>query len=181
MRDYPLDYSRTCQQPMGLSLYLALPVMVILLIIQTSVLPRFPLWGVVPQLMLLAAVAWGLLEGLEEGALWGFVAGILSDLFSITPVGLSALAFMSAVIVVALLYRTLPINRFVLPVILSLVATLIWLFVYLLLLRLMGFSSSWQQISDLPRLLLVHGGLVLPFYWFFYGLLKALRPRPIEV
>ncbi len=165
---------------MSLSLYLALPVMVILLVIQTSVLPRLPMWGVVPQLMLLAAVAWGLLEGLEEGALWGFIAGILMDMFSLAPLGTSALAFMVAVTVAALLYRTLPINRIILPVILVIVATLTWLFVYILLLRLLGLGGSWQEINDLPRLLVVHGVLVLPFYWFFYGLLRALRPRPIE-
>lgn len=88
---------------------------------------------------------------------------------------------MIAVIVVALLYRTLPINRLILPVILAVVATLIWLFVYLLLLRLLGLGGSWQAIDNLPRLLMVHGLLVLPFYWFFYGLLRALRPRLVEV
>lgn len=165
---------------MSLSLYLALPVMIVLLIIQTSVLPRLPVWGVVPQLMLLAAVAWGLLEGLEEGALWGFMAGLLTDMFSLAPLGTSALAFMVAVLVAALLYRTLPINRIVLPVVLAMVATLIWLFVYILLLRLLGLGGSWQEINNLPRLLVVHGVLVLPFYWFFYGLLRAVRPRPIE-
>lgn len=166
---------------MSLSLYLALPVMIILLVIQTAILPRLPIWGVVPQLMLVAAVAWGLLEGLEEGALWGFVAGLLTDMFSIAPLGTSALAFMVTVITVALLYRTLPINRFILPVILSVVATLIWLFVYLLLLRLLGMGGHWDTVVNLPRLLVLQGVLILPFYWFFYGLLRALRPQPVEV
>lgn len=166
---------------MSLSLYLALPVMVILLVIQTSVLPRLPVWGVVPQLMLLAAVAWGLLEGLEEGALWGFLAGFFTDLFSVAPLGTSALAFMVAVLAAALLYRTLPVNRLFLPVGLAVVATLIWLFVYLLLLRLVGLEGSWQEIPHLGRMLLVHGILILPFYGFFYGLLRALRPQRVEV
>lgn len=166
---------------MGLSLYLALPVMIILLVIQTAILPRLPIWDVVPQLMLLSAVAWGLLEGLEEGALWGFIAGLLTDMFSVAPLGTSALAFMVAVITVALLYRTLPINRFILPVILAIVATLIWLFVYLLLLRLLGMGGNWGAITHLSRLLVLHGVLILPFYWFFYGLLRALRPQPVEV
>lgn len=46
-----------------------------------------------PQVMLLVAVAAGLLGGAEEGALVGFGAGLLSDLFVQTPLGLSALAF----------------------------------------------------------------------------------------
>ena len=46
-----------------------------------------------PQVMLLLAVAGGLLGGSERGALIGFAAGLLADLFVHTPLGLSALAF----------------------------------------------------------------------------------------
>ena len=46
-----------------------------------------------PQVMLLLAVAGGLLGGSERGALIGFAAGLLADLFVQTPLGLSALAF----------------------------------------------------------------------------------------
>lgn len=46
-----------------------------------------------PQVMLLVAVAGGLLAGSERGALIGFTAGLLADLFVQTPLGLSALAY----------------------------------------------------------------------------------------
>lgn len=46
-----------------------------------------------PQVMLLLAVAGGLLAGPERGALIGFASGLLADLFVHTPLGLSALAF----------------------------------------------------------------------------------------
>ena len=46
-----------------------------------------------PQVMLLVAVAGGLLAGSERGALLGFVAGLLADLFVQTPLGLSALTY----------------------------------------------------------------------------------------
>ncbi|MGH9178619.1 MAG: rod shape-determining protein MreD [Acidimicrobiales bacterium] len=46
-----------------------------------------------PQVMLLASVAAGLLAGSERGALIGFVAGLLADLFVQTPLGLSALTY----------------------------------------------------------------------------------------
>lgn len=46
-----------------------------------------------PQVMLLVAVAGGLLAGAERGALLGFTAGLLADLFVQTPLGLSALTF----------------------------------------------------------------------------------------
>jgi len=46
-----------------------------------------------PQVMLLVAVVGGLLAGAERGALIGFAAGLLADLFVQTPLGLSALTF----------------------------------------------------------------------------------------
>lgn len=46
-----------------------------------------------PQVMLLVAVAGGLLAGPERGVLVGFAAGLLADLFVQTPLGLSALAY----------------------------------------------------------------------------------------
>jgi len=48
---------------------------------------------VAPDFMLLLAVCAGLIAGPDEGAMVGFVAGLISDLFlQGTPVGLSALA-----------------------------------------------------------------------------------------
>jgi rod shape-determining protein MreD len=46
-----------------------------------------------PQVMLLVAIAGGLLSGAERGALIGFCTGLLADLFVQTPLGLSALTF----------------------------------------------------------------------------------------
>ncbi|MGI8686757.1 MAG: rod shape-determining protein MreD [Acidimicrobiales bacterium] len=46
-----------------------------------------------PQVMLLVAVVGGLLAGAERGALIGFAAGLMADMFVQTPLGLSALTF----------------------------------------------------------------------------------------
>ena len=46
-----------------------------------------------PQVMLLIAIAAGLLVGSERGALVGFMAGLLADLFVQTPLGLAALTY----------------------------------------------------------------------------------------
>ena len=84
---------------MAVNFYAAIPLMAVLAILQTAVLPRFPIAGLEPQLVFLVALAWGLLRGLEEGLVWAFIAGLWLDLFSMTPLGLSSLAFMAAVAV----------------------------------------------------------------------------------
>jgi len=63
------------------------------LLVQTTVLARMRLFGVIPDFMLLVAVAAGITAGPMRGATLGFAAGMVLDLFVSTPLGLSALVF----------------------------------------------------------------------------------------
>jgi len=61
---------------------LRLPLMLIAaLLLQTSVLVRLRVFGVMPDFMLLVAVAAGLTAGPSRGAALGFTAGMVIDLF----------------------------------------------------------------------------------------------------
>jgi rod shape-determining protein MreD len=71
-----------------------LPVLLILaLIAHTTVLPEIRIAGVMPDVMLLLAVAAGMEGGPSYGAVLGFASGMLADLLVPTPLGLSALVF----------------------------------------------------------------------------------------
>ena len=73
---------------------LRLPIMFIAaLLLQTTVLARMRVFGVMPDFMLLVAVAGGITAGATRGATLGFASGMLIDLFLPTPLGLSALVF----------------------------------------------------------------------------------------
>lgn len=63
------------------------------LLVQLTVLARLRLFGVVPNLMLLIAIAAGITAGPARGATVGFVAGLAMDIFLETPLGLSALVY----------------------------------------------------------------------------------------
>ncbi len=65
----------------------------IVVIVQVSVFPHLRLFGVVPDLGMLVALAVGYQLGPEAGALVGFAAGFGFDLFLATPLGLDALAY----------------------------------------------------------------------------------------
>jgi rod shape-determining protein MreD len=71
-----------------------LPVaLLVTLLLHTTLLPEVRIFGVMPDVMLLVAVAAGLEAGPGYGALMGFLAGMLADLLLPTPLGLSALVF----------------------------------------------------------------------------------------
>jgi rod shape-determining protein MreD len=65
----------------------------LIVVIQVAVFPHLRLFGVVPDLGLLVALAVGYQEGPEAGAIAGFVAGFGFDLFLETPFGLDALTY----------------------------------------------------------------------------------------
>ncbi len=68
-------------------------VLLLALVMHTTVFPSLRIAGVMPDVMLLMAVAAGLDGGPLHGALLGFTSGMLSDLLLPTPMGLSALVF----------------------------------------------------------------------------------------
>ena len=68
-------------------------VLLVALTLHQSLFVTLRVYDAHPQVMLLVAVVGGLLAGAERGALIGFAAGLLADLFVQTPLGLSALTF----------------------------------------------------------------------------------------
>ncbi|MGD2048813.1 MAG: rod shape-determining protein MreD, partial [Chloroflexota bacterium] len=96
---------------MSLSFYLAFPLMAILAILQSTLLPRFPIFGVEPQLWFVATITWTLMKGLRQGLIWALIAGIFVDLFSASPLGVTTLALMAAIAIVVLVQRHFPESR----------------------------------------------------------------------
>ncbi|MGH2520799.1 MAG: rod shape-determining protein MreD, partial [Chloroflexota bacterium] len=70
----------------------ALVVLLAEALLQVSVVSRITLLGVTAQLVLLSVISWSLIRGPAEGMFWGFVGGLLIDLVSGSPLGVSAFA-----------------------------------------------------------------------------------------
>jgi rod shape-determining protein MreD len=163
------------------SIYLAIPMMIVLSLVQTAVLPQFPVFGNAPQLALLVALSWGMLHGIEEGVVWAFFAGIFIDLFSITPAGISSLAFMGGVTAVLLATRALPTSRIFMPLILAGLTTIISFLINIILLRLFGTITDFRSINILPTLVLVNILFILPIYWLLFIINRAVQPRHMQL
>jgi rod shape-determining protein MreD len=121
---------------MSAGLYVVIPLVILLAIAQASVLPAFPLFGVAPALWLVVAVAWSLLRGMREGLIVAFVGGLVIDLLSTAPLGITSLSLMLAIAIVTFLQRHLPKNQTLVPALLMALATIIFWMVYLFILRL---------------------------------------------
>ena len=64
-------------------------VVLVALVLQVCLFSRFSYEGARPDVMILVAIAAGLVAGAERGALVGFVAGLAYDVVLTTPLGLS--------------------------------------------------------------------------------------------
>ncbi len=65
-------------------------------LVQTVLLARVSLWGAQPDLMLLVVLTWAIVRGVDEGLVWGFIGGLIVDLFSGGPLGATGLALLAA-------------------------------------------------------------------------------------
>lgn len=166
---------------MPTSIYLAIPVMVVLGVVETAVLPHFPIFGSTPQLALLVALAWGLLYGIEEGAVWAFFAGIFTDIYSITPMGVSSVAFMMGITAVLWAKQALPTSRVLIPLALAALVTTISFIIDLVLLRLFGTITNFQSVNALPVTILINVLTILPIYWLLYIIDRTVRPRRVQM
>lgn len=157
-----------------------IPVLLVLAVLQTAVLSRLPIYGLTLNLVFLVVLAWGLLHGLNDGIALSFVAGLLLDLFSVSPMGITSLAMMTAVFAAIWVQQALPQERFFLPLALAGFATLVFLFVYFLFLRLLSQPAAFAVLMTRAPLALLHTAVFLPVYWLLYALDRTLRPRPVQ-
>lgn len=71
-----------------MTLWLVIPLLSLVALVQIAWLPLIPIFGFKIDLALIVVVAWGLLGPLGQAAQWGFILGIGLDLASGLPFGI---------------------------------------------------------------------------------------------
>jgi rod shape-determining protein MreD len=162
------------------SILSAVPIMALLTIFQTVILPRFSPLEADPSLPFLVALAWGLLSNSEEGVIWAFIGGLFMDIFTIAPAGGLSLSYMAGVFAASMMSDLLPPNRLLIPVISAVVATIIQQLVYLLYLRIFGIPVNANPLIFV-QVIVVQSILIMPIYWLISLIKRLMRPRPVQV
>lgn len=163
--------------------YYTVPLLLAVALLQSTVMPYLKVFGVMPNLMLLAVVAWTLLRGPGEGIVWGFLGGIFVDLLSRAPLGLSALALVFVSYLSSFAEQTLYRNHPALPLIVVLIVTPIYDIAVLVLLRLTGQAVDWLVsllYFTLPATV-IHVVLMLAVYHGLAWLHRATLRREVHL
>jgi rod shape-determining protein MreD len=135
--------------------------------LQTSALPRFSLWGVVPDLMLLVVVSWSLLRGAKAGVPWALGGGLVLDLLSGGPLGAATVSLTLSSAVASLDALNLFRDSLWLPLFASLLATAIYDGTYVVILLVSGRPVQWA--SSLLRVVIpcmtLNALVMYPTFW----------------
>lgn len=140
-----------------MTIYLVVPILAVVAILQTTLVPNLTIWGVFANLPLLIVVCWGLLRGPREGALWGFIAGLMVDLLSGAPFGAATLSLIVVGFLAGLGEATVFRASIVLPMVVMFLATVVYDLLFLLIVQISGqpvalLDSIWRLV--LPSALL---------------------------
>lgn len=122
---------------------LATLVLALVAALQASVFSRFSVGSAAPQLVLLSVVTWSLARGPMEGMFWGFAGGLLFDLASGGPVGVSALAMVAVAAAAGGLGRRLFGTNPLLPMLAVFGATLGYFVIVSFLLATLHYPTDW--------------------------------------
>lgn len=146
------------------------------LAIQTAFFPHLPLFGVIPNLLLILTVCYGLLQGVYRGFYFGLLSGFCLDLAGSGILGINIIALGALGLGAGYLERVIFKGYLLVPICTVQVGTLLAeLFSYLILLAF-GWRIKFLSFlgATLLPLCLYHLILSAPVY---YGLLKWLDRR----
>lgn len=125
---------------LAVNIYLAVLILGSAAFVQSTVAPALNVGGVKPSWVLLLVVAWSIVRGGVEGAVWGFVGGLALDVFSGGPWGVSALALTVVGLLAGLAEVNLSRGNLLFPTVMTMSASLLYDWLCMVGLSLAG----WQ-------------------------------------
>lgn len=154
---------------------------VIGLILQSTYFEIFRVVGVKPDAVLLVVIFYAIQNGPRKGALFGFVAGLIEDIFTAKFLGLHAVLKAVIGLSVGLLEKRVFKENIFIPALLSIPATFAQEAGYIIIRQLAGYLTreTIPFTKSVSVLALYHFILALVGYHFYNRLAdKRIFPRP---
>lgn len=156
--------------------YLAVALLLLVALLQTSVVPSLFLFGVVPDLVLLVIVSWTLLCGIRESIVWALAGGLMLDLLSGGPFGAITVSLSIAILLTGLSSPSVFGGTSWFPVLASIMATGIYNLVYLIILQFSGHPVLWSSglLQVAMPCIMMNAVVMYPTYWIMRWLYHRL-------
>lgn len=156
--------------------FLSLPILAVAAALQASLMPQIRLLGGSPDLTFLLVLSWSINADLDESVVWAFAGGIMQDLLSAAPTGLSVVGLLLTVFAVSGLGQQFYRIGFMMLVGLVLAGTLVQQIVTMLLLTVSGFTVDWAtSLAYVTAPTIFYNlALIWPTYWFVRRLQRQI-------
>jgi rod shape-determining protein MreD len=142
--------------------FFMIPLLGVLAIVQSVVIPRLEIAHVRPDVMVVLVVIWALLFGGSGSLLIGFVAGLWMDVLSGGPMGGSSLALMAVALVTGIGYRRFFRSNLLVPIASIVLGTLVYSYVYWGILALTNhWLPLWETTTRLIFPAVVYNGAIM--------------------
>ncbi|MBN1661881.1 MAG: rod shape-determining protein MreD [Anaerolineae bacterium] len=128
-----------------MTIYLVVPLLLAAVLVQSTIVAHVDVWGVFPDLPLLWVVSWGLLRGARQGLVWGFIGGVMLDIFSGAPFGAGTLSMIAAGFLAGLAEPTVFRSHLALPLVAAFVGTLVYDLIFMGVVHLLGGAVLWGE------------------------------------
>ncbi len=155
--------------------YWSLPLIVLAVILQSSVIPQIRIFGGEPDLLFLMLLSWSINGRIEQNVTWAFVGGITQDLLSAAPAGTSVVGLVLIVFGIDQLKQQVYRIGFMLVLGLVIAGTVLQKVVVMLIAGFSGFTVAPIQNFTYVILPTIAYNLVFigPVYW----LVRRIQPR----
>lgn len=162
-----------------MSPYLVIPLLAIVALVQTTILPMLIPGPVRPDLMLMLVVGWGVVHGSGQATLWGFGGGLMLDLVSGTPFGLHALSLGAIGFLADALQTNFFRSNVFIPIATIFIATLMVYIGQAAALQALGTTVPWPvYIFNIVLPTAILNTVLMPLmYWILRRLDRVVRPR----
>lgn len=166
-----------------LATLISIPILIGLLILETTILSRFPLLHGTTDLVLLAVLAWALQKQVNTAWQWGIIAGLLVGIASAQMFAITVSLYLGAVGIALILRQRVWQVPSLAMLIATFAATLLFHGVTIVTQRLAGTTLPLQESLNLVTLpsMLLNLLLAVPVFALFSDLAKWLYPEKLEV
>jgi rod shape-determining protein MreD len=150
-------------------------------VLQSTLLHWVSIHGVKPDLGLIILVFVAIRRGSMTAQLSGFATGIVEDFLSLSPLGFHAFVRTVVGFLYGLTVGSIFVDPILMPLILTIVATLFKAFISSLLVSFLSIPAEGFSVFTGPLWIeLGYNAVLAPFLFALLGLLKVLKPQKQE-
>jgi rod shape-determining protein MreD len=162
---------------------IGIPLLALLAILQSTLFADFGFYAGRPDLVLLAVAGWALAGEGQQAMIWGLIGGVFLDMLSALPVGTSSIALILVAYLVSLYARRIWEVNLIMPLGVTLIASLLFHSALLLALLLLGrqVNLAYAYARVILPSTFINLLFTLPVSQGLAGLQRRLYPPEVEV